>query len=86
MNRRSLIAGTAVAALVTPAKAEDAETEKFRDALERIALMDEADGHELKVEHAFRAVGIACAALGNKHPSQILIDREARKARETGRE
>lgn len=56
----------------------DAETARFRDALERIALLDEADGHELALKHAFRAVAIACIALGNKHPSQILVEREAR--------
>lgn len=56
------------------------EAEKFRDALERIALLDEADGHELKVEHAFEAVAIAGKALGDKHPSVIFAEREARKA------
>lgn len=54
--------------------------EKYRDALERIALLDEADGHELTVSDAFRAVAIACRALGDKHPSQILADRDARRA------
>jgi len=39
-------------------------------ALEKIALLDECDGHELKVKHAFEAVAIATNALG-KHPSQI---------------
>lgn len=48
----------------------DTEVEKFRSALERIALLDEADGYELTWEHASRAVGIASTALG-KHPSEI---------------
>lgn len=47
---------------------------KYREALERIALLDEADGHELTVRHAFEAVAIATSTLG-KHPSEILIDR-----------
>lgn len=82
MNRRNLIAGVGASAVATPAKAEDAEAVRFRDALERIALLDEADGHELADKQAFQAVGIACAALGNKHPSVILVEREARlKAR-----
>lgn len=46
----------------------------FREALEQIALLDEADGHELTREHALRAVAIATHALG-KHPSQILAER-----------
>jgi hypothetical protein len=51
---------------------------KFNDALERIALLDEADGHELTAQHALEAVGIASSTLG-KHPSVILVEREARK-------
>lgn len=77
MNRRNLLIGTAATTMATPAQAED-DVAKFRDALERIALLDEADGHELTVSHAFLAVGIACVALGNKHPSVILVEREAR--------
>lgn len=55
----------------------DEKTERFRDALERIALLDEADGHELTVEQAFEAVAIAANTLG-KHPSQIFVEREDR--------
>jgi hypothetical protein len=51
---------------------------KFRDGLERIALLDEADGHELTAQHALEATGIASSTLG-KHPSVILVEREARK-------
>lgn len=80
MNRRNLIAGVSASVVAAPAKAEDAETARFRDALERIALLDEADGHELTWEHASRAVGIASQTLG-KHPSQILVEREARARR-----
>lgn len=78
MNRRNVIAGVAAAAVVTPAKADDAETARYQDALERIALLDEADGHELTWEHASRAVGIASQTLG-KHPSQIFQERDARR-------
>lgn len=78
MNRRKLIVGAGAAVIATPAKAVDVEKVQFRDALERIAMLDEADGHELTVKHAFRAVGIACIALGNKHPSVIFVEREAR--------
>lgn len=46
----------------------------YRDALERIALLDEADGNELTAEHALRAVGIACDALG-MHPSEVFARR-----------
>jgi hypothetical protein len=77
-----MIIGASASVVAATAKAEDAESARFRDALERIALLDEADGHELTVKQAFQAVGIACIALGNKHPSQILVEREARvKAR-----
>jgi len=51
-------------------------------ALEQIALLDEADGHELTVKHAFQAVGIACAALG-KHPSEIVARTFEQEARPT---
>lgn len=78
MNRRTLIAGAGASAAVVPAKAEDAEASRFRDALERIALLDEADGHELTWEHASRAVAIATSTLG-KHPSQIFQERDARQ-------
>lgn len=47
------------------------EINRLRTALEKIALLDEADGHELKERHAFQAVAIACETLG-KHPSEIL--------------
>lgn len=80
MNRRNLIAILAAFGVAVPAKAEDAETARLRDALERIALLDEADGHELTVRHAFKAVGIASSTLG-KHPSQIFAEREARRGR-----
>lgn len=76
--RRSLIASAAVLLVGAPAKADEAETARFRDALERIALLDEADGHELTWEHASQAVGIASQALG-KHPSQISEERYARR-------
>ena len=79
MNRRSLMVGAAASAVaLAPAKAEDAETVRLRDALERIALLDEADGHELTVKQAFQAVAIATTTLG-KHPSQILVERDARR-------
>lgn len=60
-----------------------AEGEALRRALEDIALLDEADGHELTVKHAFRAVAIATSILG-KHPSEICADRfrAAQAARE----
>lgn len=76
MNRRNLIAGAGASVVATPAKSE--EVSPFQDALERIALLDEADGHELTWEHASRAVGIACQALGGKHPSQIFAERQRR--------
>jgi hypothetical protein len=50
---------------------------EYRDALERIALLDEADGHELTREHALQAVAIATAALG-QHPSVIFASRSCR--------
>jgi hypothetical protein len=59
------------------------DVERFRDALERIAILDEADGHTLTWETASQAVGIATHALGDKHPSQIFEEREARR-RATG--
>ncbi len=81
MNRRDLIGGAVASVVAAPAKAKDAETARFRDALERIALLDEVDGHELKLRHAFEAVAIASNVLG-KHPSQIAVDREARQRAE----
>jgi hypothetical protein len=62
---------------------------KYQKALEDIALLDEADGHELRWEHASTAIGYATQALG-KHPSQIHAERnednrymeEARRAEE----
>lgn len=50
------------------------ELEKYKTALENIALLDDADGHTLTVDDAFRAVAIAGSALG-KHPSQIFAER-----------
>ena len=55
-----------------------AERDEARNALERIALLDEADGHELRERHAFEAVAIATSTLG-KHPSEIYADRFALK-------
>ena len=77
-DRRSIMTGAAASVIATPAIAEESETERLRDALERIALLDEADGHELTVNHAFKAVAIATRTLG-KHPSQIFAERCARK-------
>lgn len=77
MRRRTLILAGLAASLATSAEAEDEVTVRFRDALERIALLDEDDGHSLSVKHAFRAVGIASQTLG-KHPAEIFLDREAR--------
>lgn len=71
------MAGIAASAIATPARADD-RLERYRDALERIALLDEADGHELTVKQAFEAVAIAANALG-KHPSQIFVDRWERQ-------
>lgn len=82
-NRRNLILGAAAScAAVVPVAASAAcstDADRFRDALERIALLDEADGHYLTVRQAFEAVGIASQTLG-KHPSLILLDRERRLA------
>lgn len=50
------------------------QTARIKDALERVALLDEADGHLLTVSHAFQAVAIATSTLG-KHPSEIYADR-----------
>jgi hypothetical protein len=78
VSRRALLTGAAASAVVAaPAKAEDIETARLRDALERIALLDEVDGHELTVKQAFEAVAIATNTLG-KHPSQIAAERDAR--------
>lgn len=59
-----------IIALRSRIKSKDAEIERLTKALERIALLDEADGYTLKEADAFRAVAIACETLG-KHPSQI---------------
>jgi hypothetical protein len=48
-----------------------------REALEQIALLDEADGHELTADHARQAVAIATSTIG-KHPSEILASRVSR--------
>lgn len=53
---------------------QDAEIERLTSALEDIALLDECDGHELAVRHAFEAVAIATKTLG-KHPSEIAAAR-----------
>lgn len=76
MNRHSIIAGIAASAVTTPANAECDTLARYQDALERIALLDEADGNELTVRQAFDAVAIASNALG-KHPSQIAAERPA---------
>lgn len=81
-DRRSLIFGAAACAAAIPTVASAAcstDADRFRDALERIALLDEADGHELTWETASMAVGIASQTLG-KHPSEIFLDRERRRA------
>ena len=67
----------------SPCGTSIAEEERLRDALEQIAILDEADGHTLTWETASQAVGIATHALGDKHPSQIFEEREARR-RATG--
>ena len=54
------------------------ENAKFREALENVALLDEADGHLLNWEHALDAVAIATKTLG-KHPSEIFQERCAAK-------
>lgn len=69
-----------IASTVLTAAAQAGE-EKYRDALEQIALLDEADGHELNRGHAFQAVAIATSTLG-KHPSQICAERAAAQAGE----
>lgn len=76
MNRRRVLAASGAAAIATPAKADD-DAARFRDALERIALLDEADGHELTKDHAHQAVAIATSTLG-KHPSEIFAERHRR--------
>lgn len=53
-----------------------AEIERLRAALENVALLDEADGHELTADHARQAVAIATSTLG-KHPSEIHAKRHA---------
>lgn len=50
------------------------EKRALEQALERVALLDEADGHLLTVKHAFEAVAIAVTTLG-KHPSEIYAAR-----------
>jgi hypothetical protein len=55
--------------------APEDDAERLRKALEDIALLDEADGHELRKHHAFEAVAIATRALG-KHPSEIFHARK----------
>lgn len=77
MKRRTLIASVTALFVPSVARAEPSTEARLRDALERIALLDEADGHELTVRHAFRAVAIATDTLG-KHPSQILVERYER--------
>ena len=49
---------------------------RLKTALEDIALLDEADGHELQRKDAYVAVAIATKALG-LHPSQIYANRNA---------
>jgi hypothetical protein len=58
--------------------APENDAERLRKALEDIALLDEADGHELREHHAFEAVAIATRALG-KHPSEIYHARTAQE-------
>lgn len=55
-------------------EAVGSQIERLQDALENIALLDEADGHELARHHALLAVAIATNALG-KHPSEIFAQR-----------
>lgn len=62
-----------------------AEEERLRDVLERIALLDECDGHELTVKQAFEAVAIATNVLG-KHPSVIYAERDARRRQPDNRD
>jgi hypothetical protein len=54
------------------------DAERLRKALEDIALLDEADGHELRELDALKAVAIATRALG-KHPSEIYQARIAQE-------
>lgn len=68
-------------ALSAPHQSQEANAQQ--DALERIALLDEADGHELTREHALQAVAIATSTLG-KHPSQILVERDKRAKHSNG--
>jgi hypothetical protein len=51
--------------------AQKAALDSQRAALEQIALLDEADGHELTADHARQAVAIATRTLG-EHPSEIF--------------
>ena len=53
---------------------KNVEIRRLTMALENVALLDEADGHELTAAHAHEAVAIATATLG-KHPSQIHAER-----------
>jgi hypothetical protein len=55
-----------------------ADNKRLLAALENIALLDEADGHELTADDAIRAVGIATSAL-SKHPSEIFASRTRTK-------
>ena len=50
------------------------ERDKFKRALEDIALLDESGGHDLTRDHALRAVAISTSTL-RKHPSQIFAER-----------
>lgn len=99
MNRR-IILGTIMAFFVTPVISNECDVpynpsdnytpddmsnpNKYIDALERITQLDEADGHELKVKHAFEAVAIASITLG-KHPSQVFSDRWDRHLKAIGK-
>ena len=67
----------------SPCGASNSEEGRLRDALERIAILDEADGHTLTWETASQMVGIATHALGDKHPSQIFEERDARRRART---
>lgn len=77
MNRRNLIACAGTVAITVAAKSKAEEISPFQYALERICLLDDADGHELTWETASAAVGIASQALG-KHPAQVFAERYAR--------
>lgn len=74
-------AASTIADIADALASRDLEIERLRDALERIALLDEADGHELTVDHALRAVGIASNTLG-KHPSEIAASRPTQQRTE----